>query len=56
MAGRRPLFPGQKTVELTIVVSEDIRNRLREVAATVGLEPSTYVRSLIFTHLNRMKT
>ncbi|GEP03688.1 hypothetical protein MOX02_17260 [Methylobacterium oxalidis] len=55
MAGRSRLYKDQRTVEIKLVISEDMRIQLRELALTYGLDASAYVRSLLATHLIRVK-
>ncbi len=55
MSGRPRLFPGQNAVDVKISLSEDLRDQLRRVAASVGLDASSYVRTLVCSHLNRIR-
>ena len=52
---RRRLYPGQEMREIRIGVTDEQREQLRAVAATFGLEPAAYLRSLVATHLRRLK-
>ena len=55
MAGKPRLFPDQKTIEVRVMLSEDMHKQLRELAMTYGLHPTVYLRSMLATHLQRLK-
>ncbi|KQQ04705.1 hypothetical protein ASF56_09775 [Methylobacterium sp. Leaf122] len=52
---RPKLFGEAKTRKLDILLTDEHIEMLKEVAAHHALAPSAYARSLIVTHLNRLK-
>lgn len=52
---RPKLFGEAKTRKLDILLTDELLLKLKEVASKHALEPTAYARSLIVTHLNKIK-
>lgn len=52
---RSKIFPGQRTSDLAVTLTDDIKTELAAIAMKYGQTSSGYVRSLLMTHLAKIK-